>query len=80
MAIIQRRELDRVLGMRWLLLYGRRKTGKTFYVRERGSYARYFVVTRGRSLVDVLNMSKVRNRVARGLAIGVSSHVLELLG
>jgi hypothetical protein len=53
MAIIQRRELDRVLGIRWLLLYGRRKTGKTFYVREMGHYSKYFVVTRGRSLVDI---------------------------
>jgi len=53
MAIIQRRELDPVLGMRWLLLYGRRKTGKTFYVRERSEYSRYFIVTRGRSLVDI---------------------------
>ncbi|ASJ12054.1 ATPase [Thermococcus thioreducens] len=53
MAIIQRRELDRVLGIRWLLLYGRRKTGKTFYVRERGRYSKYFIVTRGRSIVDI---------------------------
>ena len=53
MAIIQRRELDRVLNVRWLLLYGRRKTGKTFYVREKSQYSRYFVVTRGKSLVDV---------------------------
>ncbi|QDA32333.1 ATP-binding protein [Thermococcus indicus] len=53
MTIIQRRELDRVLGVRWLLLYGRRKTGKTFYVRERSQYSKYFVVTRGRSLVDI---------------------------
>ncbi len=53
MAIIQRRELDPVLGMRWLLIYGRRKTGKTFYIREMGHYSKYFVVTRGRSLVDI---------------------------
>ncbi len=53
MAIIQRRELDPILGMKWLLLYGRRKTGKTFYVREQGRYSKYFVVTRGRSVVDI---------------------------
>lgn len=53
-VIIPRRELDSVLkGFRWLLLYGRRKTGKTFYVRERADYDRYFVVARNRALIDL---------------------------
>lgn len=35
MAIIPKRELEGALrDYRWLLIYGRRKTGKTFYVRE----------------------------------------------
>ncbi len=53
MAIIKRRELEEALRARWLLLYGRRKTGKTFYVREMGEYSGYFVVTRGKSVVNV---------------------------
>ena len=53
MAIIERPELDVALNAKWVLLYGRRKTGKTFYVRERGKYLRYFIVTRGSELIDV---------------------------
>ncbi len=53
MAIIERPDLDGILNVKWLLLYGRRKTGKTFYVRERGKYVRYFIVTRGSELVDI---------------------------
>ncbi|WP_240924268.1 ATP-binding protein [Thermococcus sp. 21S7] len=55
MAIIERPELDVALKAKWLLLYGRRKTGKTFYVREKSKYARYFIVTRGSELIDVGN-------------------------
>jgi len=32
MTIIQRCELDKVLNSKWLLIYGERKTGKTFYL------------------------------------------------
>lgn len=54
MAVIPRRELDPVLrGFKWLLVYGRRKTGKTFYVRERAEYDRYFVVSRNKVLIDI---------------------------
>ncbi len=55
MEIIERPELDKVLSdYGWLMLYGRRKTGKTFYVRERGSYDKYYIVSRGRSVIDVV--------------------------
>ncbi|ADB58217.1 ATP-binding protein [Archaeoglobus profundus] len=54
MAIIPRRELEDALkDYKWLLIYGRRKTGKTFYVRERAKYDRYFITTRNKTLVDV---------------------------
>ncbi len=54
MEIIPRRELDEALkDYRWLLIYGRRKTGKTFYVRERADYDRYFIVTRNRTVIDI---------------------------
>jgi len=39
---------------RWLLIYGRRKTGKTFYVREKGEYDRYLIVTRNKTLIDIV--------------------------
>ncbi len=52
--IIKRRELDSVIGKySWLLLYGRRKTGKTFYVREKANYDKYFIVTKSRVVVDI---------------------------
>jgi len=54
MAIIPRRELEETLrDYRWLLIYGRRKTGKTFYVREKAEYDRYLVVTRNKTLIDI---------------------------
>ncbi len=53
MVIIPRRELDEVLNSRWLLLYGRRKTGKTFYVREKAEYDKYFIVTKGKTLIEI---------------------------
>ena len=54
MAIIPRREIEGALrGYKWLLIYGRRKTGKTFYVRERAEYDRYYITTRNKTLIDV---------------------------
>jgi len=54
MAIIPRRELEDTLkDYSWLLIYGRRKTGKTFYVREKAEYDRYFIVTRNKTLIDI---------------------------
>ncbi|GEM_PF-4272942 len=43
MRIIERREIRDVLDAKWVLVYGRRKTGKTFYIRERGSVRREFL-------------------------------------
>ncbi|AEH23969.1 Archaeal ATPase [Pyrococcus yayanosii CH1] len=53
MKIIERRELRDVLNVRWLLIYGRRKTGKTFYIRERAKYSHYFIVTSGREIFEI---------------------------
>ncbi|USS40921.1 ATP-binding protein [Thermococcus aggregans] len=53
MKIIERRELRDVLDAKWLLVYGRRKTGKTFYIRERAKYSHYFIVTSGREIFEV---------------------------
>jgi len=54
MDIIPRRELEDTLrDYDWLIVFGRRKTGKTFYVREKAEYDRYFIVTRNKVLIDV---------------------------
>jgi len=45
MTIIQRCELDKVLNSKWLLIYRGRKTRKTFYIREKARYNKYFIVT-----------------------------------
>ena len=54
MTIIQRCELDKVLNSKWLLIYGRRKTGKTFYIKEKVRYNKYFIVTK----IDLLSTLK----------------------
>jgi hypothetical protein len=52
--IIQRRELDNFLNTaKWGILYGRRKTGKTFYVLNRGQYEHHFIATTSGSIYDV---------------------------
>ena len=53
MIIIQRRELDKVLNSKWLLIYGRRKTGKTFYIREKARYNKYFIVTKSKTVIEL---------------------------
>ncbi len=34
-------------------MVSRRKTGKTFYVREKTEYDRYLIVTRNKTLIDI---------------------------
>ncbi|NJE42044.1 ATP-binding protein [Thermococcus sp. GR6] len=53
MVIIERRELEPLLNTKWSLWYGRRKTGKTFYTREKLRYSYYFIVTHGREIINV---------------------------
>jgi len=45
MTIIQRCELDKVLNSSGYSSTGGRKTGKTFYIREKARYNKYFIVT-----------------------------------
>ncbi len=46
-TIIPRSESERLLGPGWFLVFGRRKTGKTFMIRKMVPHDRYFFVTRG---------------------------------
>ncbi len=51
--IIERPEADKLNKIRkWVLVYGRRKTGKTFLVREFVKYDEYFFVKRNRTILD----------------------------
>ena len=45
--IIYRHDLDKILKLDKLLLYGRRKTGKTFYTKLKKKDWEYFIVKRG---------------------------------
>ncbi len=46
---IEAREIEEAKS--WLLVYGRRKTGKTFMVKKIYSRTRYYLITRGRNIV-----------------------------
>ncbi len=52
--IILRRNLEHVVkSYTWGLMFGRRKTGKTFYMRNRGVYDHYFVVSRSGAVLSL---------------------------
>ena len=52
MMIIDRKETDELKKIKkWILVYGRRKTGKTFMVRNFIKYDNYFFVKRDRSIL-----------------------------
>ncbi|ASJ02937.1 ATPase [Thermococcus profundus] len=54
MRIIPRRtELEKINVSGWKMIYGRRKTGKTFLARNFIDYRRYFFVNRNGSILDV---------------------------
>ncbi|NPA76671.1 MAG: ATP-binding protein [Candidatus Diapherotrites archaeon] len=52
MIIITRPELDRVLEGEKILLFGRRKTGKTFYSRYKKNNWEYYIFTRGGNVLE----------------------------
>ena len=52
MIIITRPELDRVLERNKILLFGRRKTGKTFYSRYKKQGWEYYIFTRGGNVLE----------------------------
>ncbi len=52
--VIPRRELDNFLASaKWGMIYGRRKTGKTFYVARKGKYRHHVVATTGGTIYDI---------------------------
>lgn len=60
MRIIPRRiELDKLSGPGWKMLYGRRKTGKTFLVDHFIDYDEFFFVNRDGTVHDRLNGEKM---------------------
>ncbi|MCD6143426.1 MAG: ATP-binding protein [Thermococcus sp.] len=65
--IIQRRELDKVLNSKWLLIYGRRKTGKTFYIREKARYNKYFIVTKSKTVIELQSGEELNQEEFRRL-------------
>src|SRR3989344_4773224 len=51
-------DVERIQGSRkWTLVYGRRKTGKTFLVQQFVSYDEYFFIKTNRSILDKNNVS-----------------------
>ncbi len=53
MMIIERKEIGEIKDInKWLLIYGRRKTGKTFLVEHFLDYDEYFFVKRDRSIIS----------------------------
>ncbi len=54
MIIVRYRDLDRWRQQwGWRLVYGRRKTGKSFFVREFTEWDRYYFVNRGGGIVEI---------------------------
>lgn len=63
MRIIRRRiELSKLEGEGWKMLYGRRKTGKTFLVRKFLDYDEFFFVERGGLVRDLKDGSAMTHR------------------
>ncbi len=51
--IIERKQCGELKGTGgWIFIYGRRKTGKTFLVRECSGFDDYYFVTRDRTIID----------------------------
>ena len=66
---IEAREVESAKS--WLLVYGRRKTGKTFMIKRIMPRARYYLITRGRSIVfrqtRELSLSEAVKNIVRDL-------------
>lgn len=56
-VIIQRKKLTEKIetSEKWVLIYGRRKTGKTYIVENTVSYDDYFFVNRNRTILDKIS-------------------------
>jgi len=75
-VIIRRKEVDDIkLIKKWLLIFGRRKTGKTFLVENFLNYDEYFFVKRDRSIISkkdgkVINYETLTSLIKRSLPDG----------
>ena len=76
MVIIRRKEVEDIkLIKKWLLIFGRRKTGKTFLVENFLDYDEYFFVKRDRSIISkkdgkVINYETLTSLIKRSLPDG----------
>jgi hypothetical protein len=52
MIIERRGEVDKIKSAKWVLVYGRRKTGKSFLVENNLKYDDYFFVNRDRTIIS----------------------------
>jgi AAA+ ATPase superfamily predicted ATPase len=76
MMIIERNEINEIKKIKkWLLIYGRRKTGKTFLVQNFLNYDEYFFVKRDKSIISEkdqkeINYETLTTLIERGLSNG----------
>jgi len=74
--IVARKEVAGIKAIKkWLLIFGRRKTGKTFLVENFLDYDEYFFVKRDRSIISkrdgkVINYDTLASLIERGLPDG----------
>lgn len=74
MMIIERSEVNEIKKIKkWLLIYGRRKTGKTFLVENFLNYDEYFFVKRDKSIISKkdhkeINYETLTTLIERGLS------------
>ena len=74
--IIRRKEVEAIKPMKkWLLVFGRRKTGKTFLVENFLDYDEYFFVKRDRSIISkkdgkMINYETLTSLIERALPDG----------
>ncbi len=76
MMIIQRSEINEIKKIKkWLLIYGRRKTGKTFLVQNFLNYDEYFFVKRDKTIISEkdqkeINYETLTTLIERGVSNG----------
>lgn len=76
MMIIERNEINEIKKIKkWLLIYGRRKTGKTFLVQNFLNYDEYFFVKRDKTIISEkdqkeINYETLTTLIERGLSNG----------
>jgi AAA+ ATPase superfamily predicted ATPase len=59
--IIERKEdVEKIKNAKWVLVYGRRKTGKSFLVENNIKYDEYFFINRDRTIISK-NENAVKN-------------------